>query len=145
MIVTIIFLNISFLLYSRFLRALQQLEQSTVKASLLVNYVTLRKCYTKNGWFIVCLVQSSQQKRSFVSLATWSLRGRRKKGRESGEGEKRERGEKGRRPLSSFPNPPLFSLPPYPLPLSTPARQATCLRMIWNWMLNSSLFFDFQT
>ena len=40
--------------------------------------------------------------------------------------EKRERGEKGREPLPSFPNPPTFSLPPYPLPLPTPPTQATC-------------------
>ena len=39
-----------------------------------------------------------------------------------GKGEKRESGEKGREP--SLPNLTLFSLPPYPLPLSTPATQA---------------------
>ena len=35
--------------------------------------MTLRKCYIKNGWFIVCLGKSTQQKGSFVSPATWSL------------------------------------------------------------------------
>ena len=55
-----------------------------------------------------------------------SLRSRRKKGRGKGKREKRERGEKGREPLPSFPNPPLFSLPPYPLPLPTPPTQVTC-------------------
>ena len=54
------------------------------------------------------------------------MRGRHKKGRGRREGEKRQR-EKGRErrllPLSSIPLP--FSLPPYPLPLSTPATLAT--------------------
>ena len=49
-----------------------------------------------------------------VKLMWNSLRSRRKKGRGKGKREKRERGEKGREPLPSFPNPPLFSLPPYP-------------------------------
>ena len=44
-----------------------------------------------------------------------SLRGGRKKGREREDWEKRERGES---------NPPRFALPPYPLPLSTPATHA---------------------
>ena len=38
-------------------------------------------------------------------------------------GAKTKRG--GGRDKPSLPNPPLFSLPPYPLPLSTPATQAT--------------------
>ena len=57
-----------------------------------------------------------------------TMRGRRKKGRgkrEEGE-RKRERGKKGRELLQSLSNPPLFSLPPYPLPLPTPATQARC-------------------
>ena len=37
-------------------------------------------------------------------------------------GAKREGG--GGRKKPSLPNPPLFSLPPYPLPVSTPATQA---------------------
>ena len=41
-----------------------------------------------------------------------SLRGRSKKGRGRG------------REKPSLPNPPLFPIPPYPLPLSTPATQA---------------------
>ena len=47
-----------------------------------------------------------------------SLRGRRKKGRGRGEGER----EKGRERNPQSPSP--FSLPPYLLPLSTPATQA---------------------
>ena len=40
-------------------------------------------------------------------------------------GEGREKSAKvGKRKGSSFPNPPPFSIPPYPLPLSTPATQA---------------------
>ena len=54
-----------------------------------------------------------------------SLRGGRKKRMGSGKEEKRERGEKGREPYPFSPIPPSFSLPPYPLPLSTPATQAT--------------------
>ena len=42
-----------------------------------------------------------------------------------GEGEQRERGEKGSEPLPSLPNPLHFPLLPYPVPLSTPATQAT--------------------
>ena len=56
-----------------------------------------------------------------------SLRGRREKGRGLGGGRKarkRGTGKGSRRPLPSLPNPPLFFLPPYPLPLSTPATQA---------------------
>ena len=63
---------------------------------------------------------------SFQTFSVHSLRGRHKKGRGRGEGEKRQR-EKGRErrllPLSPIPLP--FSLPPYPLPLWTPATQAT--------------------
>ena len=64
---------------------------------------------------------------SFIStFRVHSLRGRHKKGRGWGEEEKRRR-EKGRErrllPLSPIPLP--FSLPPYPLRLSTPATQAT--------------------
>ena len=50
-----------------------------------------------------------------------SLWGRRKKGRGRGGGRKarkRGKGKGSRRPLPSLPNPPLFFLPPYPLPLS---------------------------
>ena len=47
------------------------------------------------------------------------------KRRGEGEGEQRERGEKGSEPLPSLPNPLHFSLPPYPVPLSTRATQAT--------------------
>ena len=47
------------------------------------------------------------------------------KRRGEGEGEKRERGEKGSEPLPSLPNPLHFPLLPYPVPLSTPATQAT--------------------
>ena len=47
------------------------------------------------------------------------------KRRGEGKGEKRERGEKGSEPLPSLPNPVPFSLPPYPVPLSTRATQAT--------------------
>ena len=57
-----------------------------------------------------------------------SLCGRRQKGRGRGGGRKARKKGKGkgsRRPLPSPPNPPLFFLPPYPLPLSTPATQAT--------------------
>ena len=68
-----------------------------------------------------------QGKRKIEQIWMWNNPpGRRKKGRGKGEREKRERGEKGREPLPSFPNPPLFSLPPYPLPLPTPPTQATC-------------------
>ena len=64
---------------------------------------------------------------SFIqTFSVHSLRGRHKKGRGRGEGEKRQR-VKGRErrllPLSPIPLP--FSLLPYPLPLSTPATQAT--------------------
>ena len=54
-----------------------------------------------------------------------SLRGGRKKGEGEGRGRKaRKRGKgKGAYPLSTIPLP--FSLPPYPLPLSTPATRAT--------------------
>ena len=56
-----------------------------------------------------------------------NLRGRRKKGREMGDGggerKARKRG-KVKCPLPSLPNPLPFPLPPYPLPLSTPATQA---------------------
>ena len=54
-----------------------------------------------------------------------SLRGWRKKRMGSGKEEKRERGEKGSEPLPSLPNPLHFPLPPYPVPLSTRATQAT--------------------
>ena len=57
----------------------------------------------------------NQEKRKIEQIWIWNNPpGRRKKGRGKGEREKRERGEKGREPLPSFPNPPLFSLPPYP-------------------------------
>ena len=63
---------------------------------------------------------------SFQTFSVHSLRGRHKKGKGRGEREKRQR-EKGRerrlRPLSPMPLP--FSLPPYPLPLLTPATQVT--------------------
>ena len=53
-------------------------------------------------------------------LADASLRGRRKKGRGRGWGREKsaKEGKRGKENL------PLFSLPPYPLPLSTPATQA---------------------
>ena len=59
-----------------------------------------------------------------------SLCGRRKKGRGRGGGggrkaRKKGKGKGSRRPLPSLPNPPLFFLPPYPLPFSTPAKQAS--------------------
>ena len=63
---------------------------------------------------------------SFQTFSVHSLRGGHKKGRGRGEGEKRQR-VKGREhrlvPLSPIPLP--FCLPLYPLPLSTPATQAT--------------------
>ena len=63
---------------------------------------------------------------SFQTFSVHSLHDSHKKGRGRGEGEKRQR-EKGRErrllPLSPTSLP--FSLPPYPLPLSTPATQAT--------------------
>ena len=63
---------------------------------------------------------------SFQTFSVHSLRGRHKNWRGRGEGKKRQR-EKGRErrllPLSPIPLP--FSLPPYPLPLWTPATQAT--------------------
>ena len=65
------------------------------------------------------LVQEIDQE---IDTALGSLRGRRKKGRGRGEGKR----EKGREP--PLPNPsPLFPvLPiPYPIPLSTPATQAS--------------------
>ena len=72
----------------------------------------------------------NQEKRKIEQIWMWNNPlGRRKKGRGKGEREKRERGEKGRGPLPSFPNPPLFSLPPFlpiPLPLPTPVSRATC-------------------
>ena len=56
-------------------------------------------------------------------ILQFSLRGRRKKG--GGEGEKNAKaGKRKVSPFPSLPNPPPFSLPPYPLPLSTPATQA---------------------
>ena len=60
------------------------------------------------------------------TFSVHSLRGGHKKGRGRGEGEKRQR-VKGRERLLLLLSPiPLhFSLPPYPLPLSTPATQAT--------------------
>ena len=67
---------------------------------------------------------------NFITLS--SLRGRRKKGRGKGSGEKG--------PLPSLLVPLLFSLPPYPLPLSTPATQAT---PYWNpisYMLGVPIF-----
>ena len=58
-----------------------------------------------------------------------SLRGRRKKGRGTGRGRgggKKKSAKAGKRkvPYPLSPTPLLFSLPPYPLPLSTPATQA---------------------
>ena len=58
---------------------------------------------------------------SLVSIADASLRGRGKKGRGRGWGREKSAKE-GKRGKG---NPPLFSLPPYPLPLSTPATHAS--------------------
>ena len=72
---------------------------------------------------------------NFITLS--SLRGRHKKVR--GGGGRKVRKQKG--PLPSLPNLPPFSLPPYPLPLSTPVTQAT--PYLWNpisYMLGLPIF-----
>ena len=43
--------------------------------------------------------------------------------------EQKARGSYSRRPLLSLPNPPPFSFPPYPLPVSTPATQASLTKL----------------
>ena len=69
-----------------------------------------------------CTAQTIKFRQTLINL-----RGRRKKGREMGDGggerKARKRG-KVKYPLPSLPNPLPFPLPPYPLPLSTPATQA---------------------
>ena len=52
-----------------------------------------------------------------------------------------KRGGEGGREKPSLPNPPLFSLPPYPLPLSTPATQARGGVKTGTLSFSSSLFF----
>ena len=62
----------------------------------------------------------------------------RKKGRGRGEGEKREREKRKGAPSHPFlPNSPSFSLPHYPLPLSTPATQATTYTVRLQGLQNS--------
>ena len=62
----------------------------------------------------------------FQTFRVHSLRGRRKKGREEGRKTSAKGKKEGSAVYSLSPQSPLpFSLPPYPLPVSTPATQTT--------------------